>query len=244
MRGVPRARRAISAAAGVVDRHVENLRRAADDLLEIRRRVELEPVRDAEARAQRRRQQPGPRRRADQREALEPHLHRPRARPLADDDVDLVVLERRIEDLLDRRRHPVDLVDEQHFVGREVGDDADQIARLLDRRARGRAHRHAHLVADDVGERRLAESRRAVQQHVIERLAALLRGGDRDLQVLADAILSDVLVEPARAQARFVLRVFVDARRGHHAVVRHLASSRNACFNVRSKLPSEPIRAS
>ena len=30
---------------------------------------------------------------------------------------------------------------------REVGDDADQIARLLDRRARRRADRHAHLVA-------------------------------------------------------------------------------------------------
>ena len=122
---------------------------------------------------------------------------------------------------------------------REVGDDADQIARLLDRRARRRAHRHAHLVADHVGERRLAEAGRPVQQHVIERLAALLRGGDRDLQVLADAILADVLVEQARAQARFVLRVFVDARRGHEAVVRHLATSRNACFNVRSKLASD-----
>ena len=78
-----------------------------------------------------------------------------------------------------------------------------------------------------------------MQQHVIERLAALLRGGNRDLQVLADAVLPDVLVEQARAQARFVLRVLVDARGGHHAVVRHLASSRNACFNMRSKLASE-----
>ena len=179
---------------------------------------------------------PGPRRRADQREALEPHLHRARARPLADDDVDLVVLERRIEDLLDRRRHAVNLVDEEHFVLGEVGDDADQVARLLDRRPGCRPHRHAHLVADDVRERRLAEAGRPVQQHVIERLAALPGGGNRDLQVLANAILADVVVELARAQPRFVLRVFVDARRGHHAVVRHLATSRNACFRMRSKL--------
>jgi hypothetical protein len=27
----------------------------------------------------------------------------------------------------------VDLIDEQHLAGREVGDDADEIARLLDR---------------------------------------------------------------------------------------------------------------
>ena len=52
-----------------------------------------------------------------------------------------------------------------------------------------------------------------MQQHVIERLAALLRRGDRHLQVLAHAVLADVVVEDARAQARFVLRVFVDARR-------------------------------
>jgi hypothetical protein len=78
-----------------------------------------------------------------------------------------------------------------------------------------------------------------VQQHVIERLVPLLRGGDRDLQVLADAVLADVLVEQPRAQSRLVLRVFVDARRGHEAVVRHLATSRNACFNTRSKLASD-----
>ena len=46
-------------------------------------------------------------------------------------------------------------------------------------------------------------------------------------------------VEDARAQSRLVLRVFVDASRGHQAVVRHLATSRNACFNTRSKLASD-----
>ena len=70
---------------------------------------------DAEARAQRRRQQSGPRRRADQRERLQRHLDRSRAGPLADDDVELEVLHRRIEDFLDRRRHAVNLVDEEHF---------------------------------------------------------------------------------------------------------------------------------
>ena len=80
---------------------------------------------------------------------------------------------------------------------------------------------HAHLVGDDVRERRLAEARRSVQEDVIERLAALFGGGDRDLQVLADAVLADVLVEQPRPQAGFVLRVFVDARRGDQAIVHH-----------------------
>ena len=101
-----------------------------------RSRVELQPVHDAEARPQRRRQQARARRRADQRELLQRHLHRPRARPLADHDVELVVLERRIQDLLDRRRHAVDLVDEQHFALAEVRQDRRQVAWLLEHRAR------------------------------------------------------------------------------------------------------------
>ena len=99
-------------------------------------RVEIQPVHDAEARAQRRGEQSRARRRADQRELLDRHLHRSRARALADDDVELEVLHRRIEDLLDRRRHAVDLVDEQHFARLQVREDAGEIAGLLDDRAR------------------------------------------------------------------------------------------------------------
>ena len=113
----------------------------------------------------------------------------------------------------------MDFVDEQHLARGEVRDDADQVARLFDGGSRRRAHGDAHLVANHVRERRFSQTRRAVQEDVIERLAALLRGGNRHLQVLADPVLSDVLVEPARPQARFVLRVFVHARRGHETIV-------------------------
>ena len=133
----------------------------------------------------------------------------------------------------------MDLVDEEDLARAEIRDDADEIARLLDRRPGGRAHGDAHLVADHVGERRLAEAGRAVQQHVIERLAPLPCGRDRHVEVLADAILPDVLVEAPRAQPRLVLRVVVDARRGDEAVVHYFASSLNACLNARSKPASD-----
>ncbi len=181
---------------------------------------------DPEARPQRRRQQPGAGRRADQRERLERHLHRPRARPLADHDVELVVLHRRIEDLLDGRAHPVHLVDEQHLA-RPAGWSASPPGRRPSRSPARRSARiaHAELVGDDVGQRRLAEAGRAVEQHVIERLAALLRRGDRDVQVLADALLADVLVEGARPQPRLVLRVLVAAQRRSRARSSVMASS-------------------
>ena len=115
----------------------------------------------------------------------------------------------------------MNFVDEQHFPRGKVRDDADQIAGLLDGRPRRRAHRHAQLVRDYVREGRLAKARRAVQQHVIERLLPLPRGGNRHLQVLAHTILADVLVEHTRAQPRFVLRVLGGASGRDETIVAH-----------------------
>ena len=94
---------------------------------------------------------------------------------------------------------------------------------------------HAELVGDDVGERRLAEPGRAVEQHVIERLAALLGRGDRHLQVLAHAILPDVVVERARPQPGLVLASSSARAARDEAVVGHApfiidrSASRSAC---------------
>ncbi len=126
------------------------------------------------------------------------------AGPLADHDVDLVVLERGIEDLLDHRREAVDLVDEEDVVGLEVGEDGGEVAGALQHRPRGLLQVHAHLARDDVRERGLAEARRAEEEHVVERLLAVPRRGDEDLELLADLRLPDVLGELARAQRPFL----------------------------------------
>ena len=65
---VPRERAAIASAPGVVDLHVEDAGRAADDAREVGRFVELEPVGHAEAVPERRGEQAGARGGADQRE--------------------------------------------------------------------------------------------------------------------------------------------------------------------------------
>ena len=85
----------------------------------------------------------------------------------------------------------------------EIREDGGEVAGLFEDRAGRAADRHLQLVRDDVRERGLAQAGRAVEQHVIERLATLTRGGDRDVQVLADAILPDVVVQRARPQAGF-----------------------------------------
>ena len=76
-------------------------------------RVELEALHDAEAIAQRRREQARTRRGAHQRERRQVDLDRARAGAFADHDVELEVLERGIQDFLDDRAQPMDFVDEQ-----------------------------------------------------------------------------------------------------------------------------------
>ena len=129
MRGVPRERRAISFAPSSADADAEHPGAALHDQLEFLDRVEFEPDRDAEAVAQRRRQEAGAGGGADQGELRQLDLHRARRRPLADDEVELVVLHGRIEDLLDRRVEAVDLVDEEHVALFEIGELRRKIAR-------------------------------------------------------------------------------------------------------------------
>ena len=91
---------------------------------------------------------------------------------LADNEVELEVLHRGIEDLFDRRIEPVDLVDEEDVALLEVGEQRGEVAGLRDDRPGGRAEADAELLGHDLGERRLAQSRRAGEQHVVERIAA------------------------------------------------------------------------
>src|SRR5581483_634630 len=110
------------------------------------------------------------------------------------------------------RPQAVNLVDEGHFARTEVRQNRGEVARLFQDRAGGAADWHLQLVGDDVRQRGFAEAGRAIEQHVIERLVALARRGDRDVEVLADAILPDVIVERARAQAYLVLAFLFGAR--------------------------------
>ena len=185
-----------------IDRHAEQPGRAQDDLGQLLRAVEVEAVDDAEARPQRRADQPRPRRRPHQGEPRQVDLHRPRRRPLADHEVEAEVLQGRVEDLLDRRPQAVDLVDEQHLPRIEVGEDGGEVAGALEDGSGGGAQGRSHLAGDDVGEGRLAEAGGAEEEDVVERLAALAGGADEHPQVVDDLLLPDVLLEPLRAQRR------------------------------------------
>ena len=72
---------------------------------------------------------------------------------------------------------------------------------------------HAELAGDDVGERRLAQAGRAVEQDVVRRLPALPGGREQDREVVLDLRLADVLREDARPEAGLDGRLFDRQRR-------------------------------
>ena len=199
MRGVPRERRAISAApAGSV-----GMPRMAAERSQMLCRssaaVVLQPLDDAEAVAQRRGQEPGAGGRPDQGKGRQVELDGAGGGPVADHDVELVVLHGRVEDLLHHRAQAMDLVHEQDVPGLQVGQQRGEIPGLLDHRPRGLAQVDPHLVGDDVGQGGLAEPRGTEDQDVVQGLAALAGGADEDLHLLAHRRLADIIRQAPRA---------------------------------------------
>ena len=202
MRGVPRERRAISLAPSARHADAEHAGAAVDDQLQLGLGVEVQPHRNAEAVAQRIGEKPGARGGADQRELRQIDLHRARRRSLADDEIELEILHRRIEHLLDRRIEPVDLVDEENVALLQIGEQRREIAGLGDHRPRGGAEIDAELARDDLRQRGLAETRRADEQHMVERFVARPRRLDEHRKIGARLLLADELGQPLRPQRR------------------------------------------
>ena len=94
----------------------------------------------------------------------------------------------------------MDLVDEQHVALFEIGQQRGEIARLGDHRPRGGAEADAEFARHDLRQRGLAEPRRADEQHMVERLAALARGLDEDRQILSRLLLPDEFGQRLRPQ--------------------------------------------
>jgi hypothetical protein len=161
------------------------VRATCNDELQFGGRVEHQAQRNAEAVTQRRCQQSCTGRGADQGEGRQVDSHAACGGAFADDEVELEILHRGIQDFLDRRLQAVDLVDEQHVAWLQVGQNRREVAGALDHRAGGGAKAHAEFAGHDLRQRGFAEAGRPVQQHVIHRLATGAGGLDEDREVFA-----------------------------------------------------------
>ena len=137
---------------------------------------------------------------------------------LADDDVELVVLERGVELFFEDGLEAVDLVEEEDLAFAQVGEDGGEVALDLQRGAGGLLEADAELVGDDGGEGGLAEAGRAEEEDVVEGFAAGSGGFEGDGELLLGLGLADELGEAVGAELELERGVVVDAAGGDEAV--------------------------
>ena len=181
---------------------------------------------DAEARTQRRGDQAGARGGADQREMVQVEGMNARARSLSDHQIDPIVFHRRIENLLDGGQQAMDLIEEENLARFERSENGGEVALALEERAGTGLDGDAELVGDDLRERGFAQAGRAVEQDVIERIAAAARGLDGDGDVFLHARLADEVGHGLGAHAGIEARVFVEGAAGNDAFWRCLCHMR------------------
>ena len=106
----------------------------------------------------------------------------------------------------------MDLVDEEHVVRLEIGEQRGEIARARDHGPAGGAKAHAELARHDLRQRGLAEPGRTEEQHMVQGLAAGVGGRDEHAQVFPRRLLPDEFSERFWPQRR--VRVLGLAGRG------------------------------
>jgi hypothetical protein len=136
--------------------------------------VIIQPLANGKTRQQRRGQQAAARGRADEREARQRQAHAAGVGALVNNDVQLEILHRRIKIFLDGFLQAVDFVNEQNVALLQIGQQAGQVAGLLDGRAAGAFEAGPHAFGDDVGQGGFAQAGRPAEQQMIQRFAALL----------------------------------------------------------------------
>ena len=191
-----------------VNAHAENAGGPPYYLCQLGRRVHLQPHQHAEPVAERAGQHPRPRRRADERELLERYAYAARHGTLAGYDVQRVVLHCGIQHFFYAAVEAVYLVDEKYVALFEIGENGGKIRRPFYRRTGRHSYLRAELVGDDVRERGLAESRRAVQQDVVKSLSPRLSRGNEYAEVELDLVLPDIVRHTLRAESHLGFVVF------------------------------------
>ena len=92
------------------------------------------------------------------------------------------------------------LVDEEDIVGFEGCENAGEVARFVEHRTACELESHAKFVGNDIAQRGLSESRRSVQECMVERFASVFCCFDEDLQIFHHLALAAEVRELERTQ--------------------------------------------
>ena len=230
----------------ILYRHLQEHRTSLDNLLKRSRVVIFEMQIDSETGTQRSCKQTASRCRSHEGKRIQIYLDAASRRPLIYHDVDAVILHRRIEILLYDRRKTVDFIDKEHIVGFQRGKDSRQIARLIKHRTRCNLESYAQFVGDDVAQRGLTQSRRTMEERMVERFATIFGSLNKDLEIFHHAILSAEIRKLQRAQR---LLKFLFGRRNHFlsyikifvhsmTIIDNMGAKLHICCGIKEEKPN------
>ena len=191
----------------IVDGHFEQSCRPLDDSLKHIVVVVLQVTVNAESRSEWSCEKAASRGCTNQCERCQRELNRTSARSLVNHDVDAIVLHSRVEVFLHNWAQAVNLVDEEHIVLLERGEQSRQVARLVEHGAAGHFKSHSHLVGNNARQSGLSQSWRSIEQRVVECLASLSCSSDKDLEIVDDAFLPGKVAKPRRPQSLLKIAV-------------------------------------
>ena len=148
------------------------------------------------------------------------HAEGTRGGTFADNYVYLKILHGRVENLFDKSRKSVYLVDEEDVVLLKVCEQCDEVACLFDRGSRGYADVDIHFVGDYTRKGRFSESGRTVEQDMVEHVPSHTCRFYINFQIFLCLCLSDIFVQPLRTQCQLGFRIVFDELRAQHPVVK------------------------
>jgi len=102
----------------------------------------------------------------------------------------------------------MNFVNEKNVALSQVCQDCGKIAWALDDRPRRDFDADAHLGGDDIGQGGFAQTRRAVQEDVVQRFAARFGCVEADAQIFHNLLLADIFGQVAGSQRLLDRRIF------------------------------------
>ena len=141
-----------------------------------------------------------------------------RRRSLADYDVKGKIFHGGVQDFLNAAVETVYLVDKQHISLAKICQQRRKIALLFNGGAACNAEVYPKLRGDNAGKRGFAKSRRAVQQYMVEGVAAHFSRVDINFQDFLSLFLPDIFVKGMGPQSHLRVRVLFCDGGFHYSV--------------------------
>ena len=136
---------------------------------------------------------------------------------LANDEIDAKIFHGGIENFFDGGLQAMDFVEKENFFAIERSENGGEVAFAFEQWTGAGLDGNVQFIGDDLGESGFAQSRRAIEQDVIEGFTTAASGFNGDGNIFFDALLAYVFVEALGANGGVETRIIVAGGTGNDA---------------------------